>query len=96
MPTIILSNSVQEKLDVKHGGITEKELQQCFENRCGIFLVDDREEHQTDPETLWFIAETNARRALKIVFIFLDGNVRIKTAYQPNQVELNIYEEKGK
>lgn len=96
MPTIFISASVREKLDVKHGGISEKELLQCFENRCGVFLVDDREDHQTDPATLWFIAQTNARRTLKVVFMVINGNVHLKTAYEANQEEIDMYEQKGK
>lgn len=95
MPSIIISAPVREKLDQKHG-VTEKEICQCLENRCGEFLIDDREDHQTDPATLWFIAETNCRRLLKVVFIFKDGNFHIKTAYKPNGNETAIYDEKGK
>ena len=45
MLTIIMSDAVREKIKVKHGGITAKELQQCFENRHGVCLLDDREDH---------------------------------------------------
>jgi uncharacterized protein HemY len=90
-----MSEAVREKLQKKHS-VSDKELHQCFENRCGNFLQDDREDHQTDPATLWFVAQTHAQRTLKIVFMFKDGNVRIKTAYEANQVEIDIYEQKGK
>lgn len=95
MSSLIISTRVRKKLDLKHG-VTEKEIRQCLENRCGDFLVDNREDHQTDPATLWFIAETNRRRLLKIVFVFKDGNFHIKTAYTPNENEIAIYDERGK
>jgi uncharacterized DUF497 family protein len=95
MPTFIISDAVREKLKVKHS-VSEKEMLQCFENRCGVFLQDDREDHQTDPVTLWFVAQTNALRMLKIVFMFIDGNIHIKTAYEANKYEIQIYEQKGK
>ena len=76
--------------------VKECEVHQCFENKCGVFLEDDREENKTDPATLWFIAPTNKERLLKIVFIYDNGNNHIKTAYEPNQVEIDIYEQEGK
>jgi len=42
---------------------------------------------------MWFIAETERERLLKIVFIELDdGSYEIKTAYEPNVIEVRIYE----
>ncbi len=96
MRHLVISAKVREKLQVKHGGISENEIQQCFENRCGVSLIDDREDHRTDPETLWFVAETNAQRVLKICFMFIDGNVHIKSAYDANQDEIDLYDAKGK
>jgi len=61
-----------------------------------MYLIDDREDNRTDPETLWFIAETNKGRLLKVCFMFMDGNVHIKTTYEPNEVEIEVYETHGK
>lgn len=45
------------------------------------------------PPTQWFIAETNQGRLLKIVFIEFDsGEICIKTAYEPNKKEQEIYQ----
>lgn len=90
-----ISLGTLDKLKTKHR-VTRREVEQCFENICGGYLVDTRENHQTDPETLWFIASTNQERLLKIVFIFLNGNIYLKTAYEPNQTEINIYDRLGK
>jgi hypothetical protein len=48
---------------------------------------------KTNPPTLWFIGETDQGRILKIVFVELkNGIYEIKTAYEPNDVEVKIYE----
>ncbi|MES2099043.1 MAG: ADP-ribosyl-(dinitrogen reductase) hydrolase [Pseudomonadota bacterium] len=94
MVKLIVSSSVLIKLGAKHQ-VTVREIEQCFENKCGVFLEDDREDHQTDPATLWFIAPTNRKRDLKVVFIFVNGNAHIKSAFEPNKDELDIYREFG-
>ena len=89
------SPAILEKLEEKHQ-VTRREVEQCFDNRCGEFLVDDREDHQTDPATLWFVDPTNNERLLKICFMFVDGNILVKSAFAPNDTEIRIYENYGK
>lgn len=88
-----ISRAVREKLLNRHK-VTESEIEECFENRDGEFLVDSREEHKTDPLTQWFIAETDKRRKLKVVFIFYSdsGKVVIKTCYSPSPTVVELYE----
>jgi len=93
--TLIICPNILEKLKNKHQ-VSRREVEQCFENRCGVYLEDTREDHQTDPPTLWFVAETNHKRLLKVVFLVLDGNVHIKSAYEANSIEVAIYEDLGK
>ncbi len=95
MRIIVISGRVDHKLGVKHA-VSLAEVDQCFDNKCGVNLVDDREEHRTDPATLWFIAETNAGRLLKIIYIYKDGKYCIKSAYEPNDSEIQLYEDEGK
>lgn len=98
-----ISPSIRAKLASKHGVRTD-EVAQCFENVEGKYLRDDREQHQSDPPTLWFIAETNQRRLLKIVFVLRtrgadggeDPDIFLRTAYEPNASEIAIYEKYGK
>ena len=90
---IRLSSSIIEKLNTRD--ITEKDLYQCFENIEGSFLQDTREEHKTDPETNWFVSETNRKRKLKIMFIIRDGCVDIKSAYDATQQICEIYQKYG-
>ena len=95
MKNLIISAAVLQKLDEKHG-VSVREVEQCFENRIGVYLLDPREDHQTDPPTLWFISKNNRQRLLKIIFIFADGNVHLKSAYEPEPQAIAVYEEHGR
>lgn len=95
MRPVLISAAVLDKLWVKHG-VDRREVEQCFENRIGTFLEDAREDHRTDPPSLWFIAPTNKGRMLKIVFMFVDGNIHIKSAFEPNAAETSIYDVDGR
>lgn len=87
---LYISRSVQAKLSDKHK-VTYSEVVECLANRVGPSLLDTREDHQTDPPTRWFIAETDMGRKLKVVYIRSDKGIAIKTAYPPNPAELDIY-----
>lgn len=91
---IIISNKIKEKLSQRHH-VTCEHVEQCFGNRDGRFLFDTREEHASDPATMWFISETNLGRKLKVVFIPRDGDVYLRSAFEPNADELKIYNSKG-
>lgn len=86
-----VSTLVQQKLRDKHG-VTLEQIKECFANREKGFLIDCREEHKTDPQTLWFISETDYGVKIKVVFMCIDNDIVIKTAYRPNNTELRIYE----
>lgn len=87
---IIISPKIETKLKDKHS-VALGEVEQCFENLTGKLLKDVREDHRTDPPTLWFIAPTNKKRLLKVCFIQRDDDQHIRTAYPPNDDELRIY-----
>lgn len=95
MRNLIVSATIRAKLKEKHD-VTVREVEQCFENKCGTFLEDDREDHQTDPATLWFVANTNKDRVLKVIFIFIDGNIHLKSAYDAEPAAVEIYDKLGK
>jgi len=66
----------------------------------GRFLEDSREAHRSDPPTLWFVAETDLGRRLKVCFILRPEDrgtaaVVIKTAYDANDHEIRIYRKYG-
>jgi hypothetical protein len=93
--TLIISSKVREKLAGKQPPVTQDEIVQCFANRAGKLLFDEREQHQSDPPTRWFISETDYGRKLKIAFINTDQGVVIRTAYDPNSEEIRIYKKYG-
>lgn len=93
---IYISKRVQDKLDEKHGGVSMMEIRQCFANLDGKILYDTRATHLTNPITRWFIAETDFGRELKIAYIQREGNIHIKTAYEPNDDERTAYAEGNK
>lgn len=92
---LLISTSVQAKLASKSPPVTRAEIEQCFANRTGIYLLDLREDHASDPPTRWFIAETHYGRKLKIVFIPKGEDIVIRTAYDPNVEEIKIYSKHG-
>ena len=93
--TLVLSSKIRDKLSSKHG-VKEDEIQQCFANRERGYLRDPREEHASDPPTLWFISETDYGRVLKVVFVPKDGKIYIRTAFEPNDNEKRIYNKYSK
>lgn len=86
-----ISVKVRAKLASKKPPVTDDEISQCFANATGCYLIDTREEHKSDPPTHWFIAETDRGRQLKVVFVERDEDMHIRTAYDPNEVELHLY-----
>lgn len=91
---IIISQKILEKLATKHN-VTADEVSQCFANRNGSFLIDPRENHASDPQTQWFISETNYGRKLKVIFVPRGGDVYLRSAFTPNESELSIYKKHG-
>lgn len=88
---LIISTAVRQKISKKNPPVTEEEIKQAFANRDGNYLMDTREDHATTPPTLWFIAETNKGKRLKVCFIDTGDNIVIKSAYVPNDEEIRIY-----
>ena len=88
---LIISTAVREKIANKTPPVTESEIVQCFANRDRSYLIDVRAEHRTNPITRWFIAETDYGRKLKIAFMPMREGIVIKSAYDPNDEENQIY-----
>jgi hypothetical protein len=92
MMQIYIVEAVVRKLREKHG-VHEAEVVQCFQNRVGKYAAETRQDHESDPPTLWFIAETDNKRRLKVVFLRLSKmEYIIKTAYEPNLDEERLYD----
>ena len=92
---VFIGNKIARKLQDKHQVIAS-EVIECIHNNAGKYLQDDREQHKTNPPTLWFIAQTDIGRRLKVVFIRYSTNEYVlKTAYAPNLDEEIIYKYYG-
>lgn len=85
-----IADSILNKLAEKHN-VTRNEVEQCFLNRKLPVLVDDLEDHETDPPSLFFIAYTNAGRRLKVVYIQKGPKVIIKTCFEPTEAMVRVY-----
>jgi hypothetical protein len=94
MKNLKISDAILAKLRDKHR-VERREVETCFMNREGRLLEDVRAKHRTDPPTLWFIAPTNQGRLLKIVYIQTGSVVTLKSAFEPNAAELQIYANSG-
>ena len=94
MHNLKISPDIQRKLSFKHS-VTRLEVEQCFVNRSGRLLMDTREKHKTDSPTLWFLALTNQSRILKIVYIQIGSTIHLKSAFSPNETEVEIYSRHG-
>ena len=91
MESLKISDAVLEKLSSRHK-VDRREVEQCFENFDGVLLTDDRDDHKSDPQTLWFLARTNNGRILKVVYIQRGDSAHLRTCYEPNATEIHIYQ----
>ncbi len=94
MQNLIVSQKVIDKLKSQHQ-VVLAEVEQCFANRTGKLLTDNRELRKTNPPTLWFLAKTNKGRILKVVYIQKGHEVQLKSAFDPNAIEIDIYSRHG-
>ncbi len=87
---IVISPKIRDKLARKHN-VKPEEVEQCFANRNGNYILEVRKQHEANVPTYWFIAETNYRRRLKVVFISEHGNIYLKSAFEPTDGEVENY-----
>lgn len=79
---LIISPKIKDKIARDdHGGVTEREVRECFMVWDHSFCFDQKEEHLTDPPTKWFVAESHVGRLLKIMYVDDGENVYLKSAY---------------
>ena len=91
---LVISPQIAEKLAKKHS-VSQEEVAQCFANKTGRYLRDTRAVHATNPPTMWFIAETDYGRKLKVAFVPENGNIYLRTAFVPDATELALYKKYG-
>jgi uncharacterized DUF497 family protein len=90
---LIIAPDIRDKLLRPDHNVKEDEVRECFLNHDGFYLEDNEEDHQTDPPSEWFVGETDRGRLLKIIFVFRDGNLYLKSAYDANEKSQRIYNE---
>ena len=93
LKNLIIAPDIRDKLLDKHQ-VKEGEVHECFFNVDGPYVEDTEEEHRTDPPTEWFVAQTDRGRWLKVVFVFRDGNIFLKSAFDANPKSMGIYSSK--
>lgn len=93
---LIISPAVKEKIEKKHK-VSVREVEQCFDNRdrASRLLLDTREKHKTTPPTRWFLAKTNKNRLLKVVVVIDGQDIHLKSAFDPNDTEVAIWNKHG-
>lgn len=94
MKNLKITDAVTKKLRDKHQ-VDRREVEQCFVNRMGRLLEDKRARHKTNPSTLWFLAKTNKGRVLKVVYIQTGAVIELRSAFEPNAVELALFATHG-
>lgn len=88
---VYIAETIARKIKERHN-VSEAEVMQCFRNRVGKFALDTRDQHRTDKPTLWFIAETDDKRRLKVVFVrYAKDEFVLKSAFEPNADEERLW-----
>lgn len=91
MINLNIARDIRQKLKDKHQ-VEEAEIEECFLNREKGYLTDTREDHKSNPPTLWFVSVTDKGRILKVLWINDPVlGITIKSAYEPNPEEIRIY-----
>jgi len=90
---LIISPGVRAKLADPSHNVTKEEILQCFANRSGKTCIDSRPHHKAEFPTLWFVAQTDYGRRLKIVYLhdLTNGNIEIKSAYAATDEVTRIF-----
>jgi hypothetical protein len=85
-----IDESIKRKLLVKHN-VECFEVAECLANVTLGYLEDTRESHKTNPPTYWFVEQTDKGRHLFVAFMFIDGQVVLKTAFDATPERQNLY-----
>jgi hypothetical protein len=90
---LVISARIREKIgDLSHGAVVEREVRECFMNRCGRVCEDNREGNKTDPPTQWFVAQTHVGRLLKVVYVEDAEHIYLKSAYPATKVIQEMFD----
>lgn len=92
---LVISPAIRKKIGRDdHGGITEKDVRECFTNHCRGYCYDRRPQHldREGKPSMWFVAETNARRVLKIMFVRENESIVLKSAYPATETVQRLFD----
>ena len=89
---LVVSPKIRDKLASKHQ-VSVDEVRQAFADRPDYVVLDEREEHASDPPTVWFLACTDSGRLLKVVYVQRGSDIYLRTAYPPNPDEVRLFAE---
>lgn len=91
---IVATSRIVEKILLFHK-VDILEVEEAFSEWVGRPLIDNRAKHKTRPPTVWFCSATLDGRILKIVGIPFKETREfvLKSAYEPEDWEIDLYEE---
>lgn len=94
-PMLIVSTKIADKIArPDHGGLTRKDVEECFLNRTGQ-VVDNRPQHSgTLGPTWWFVAPNHAGKVIKVMYVEDDEHVYLRSAYLATDEVEAMYERK--
>ena len=94
MPIVISDNILAKIGGEDHGGLTRKDVEECFENHPGKICFDNRPEHadRNGKPPLWFVAENNHQRKLKIMYVREGKTITVLSAYPATEKVQRIFE----
>lgn len=91
MPPFFIPAGVKIKIVEKHH-LTVEEVREAFFNLEGEFATEEREANQGSHKRYWFISKSDTGRVIKVVLADEDGSFYLVTAYEPDDQEVNLYE----
>ncbi len=93
MAPFLIPPHILAKIRQAHG-VEEDEVREAFFNREYEFSPERREQHEREYRKIWFIAETDLGRLLKVVLAELkdDDQLVLMSAYDPNDEDIKKYE----
>jgi len=92
---LIISKTILAKIgQPDHGSVTKKEVEQCFANHSGRYAYDRRTQHldRKGKPTPWFVSQTNQGRRLKIMFVRVGEDIKLRSAYPATSTVAQIFE----
>lgn len=98
MDALVIHDAILSKIAKQdHGGLTRADIEDCFRNRCGRKCLDTRPQHATPPhDTYWFVSSDKNGRRIKIVFLMIDGQIILKSAFPATPVVESVFQKFGK